>query len=490
MAYAATTESHPATGAGGTIGQLAPIGVAVFVTLLVALWVLKAPNVGGDTPVLVNGAADASRCLHDGTLTKCGLMPGEQLVPGGTYRTSVGPWPPLQMVPSVLLIELGVSQQQVFTALVLIGLFVLLGGIALAALAAERSVGPGFGALVAFATLFSPFLYYGGNSFGEALAAGVTLAFCALLVLRAPLVLIAAGAFATTVTKETAAPFVVALAALLVHHAWRREGRPWRPPAIAVAAGVAAGIALIALLNVFRYGSVRNLDLLREEFRVPGVGLRAEFLGALIGSPNGGIVWFWPVAVALFALLVVAALRGRDGRTGRIYAVALLGVAGALLAGLASYHTPFGWLAYGPRLTLPWIPALVFVAVVLFGDRAAGAMRALARRRSLALALALGAAVVSMPHVGAVFDPTAWRNIYAPTGPCTPESPPLPPDEVYTDRYYRCVKDQAWSRGPVLVDAYRGLRSPPGVLLALGLVAGALGLVAMWREGLLRPRPT
>ena len=53
-----------------------------------------------------------------------------------------------------------------------------------------------------------------------------------------------------------------------------------------------------------------------------------------------------------------------DMRPALVLVVVILG----LTFGFASWWTPFGWSAIGPRLALPWGLPLVLLALVAYGD--------------------------------------------------------------------------------------------------------------------------
>ena len=67
---------------------------------------------------------------------------------------------------------------------------------------------------------------------------------------------------------------------------------------------------------MLRYGSVLNTFYLEDELRTTSAARLGENALALIVSPNGGILLFWPLATITFAALVgtavVRALKGQD----------------------------------------------------------------------------------------------------------------------------------------------------------------------------------
>lgn len=444
--------------------------VLVFLSFLVGRWVDHAPNVGGDTPILVNGAQAALNCIEDGVFSSCAENPQGTINP--YYTSFVGPWPPLQYAPSITLLALGANQQQVLTALSLLSVLAFLGTLWLAWVLARRLERPGLAWLLWALALSGPFLWYGNNTFGESLASFLVCAFVVAVVSRPAVWLVALAAFAAALTKETAFPFVAALAAILSLAPPLRDPALTRPRLIGTAIGIVAALVVHAAFNVFRFGTLRNVDLLQEAFVVPGLARRAEYFLALLVSPNGGLLAYWPLAIAGLVALAAVALARRSWP-----ALALLAVAGGLLAGLASYHTPFGWHAWGPRLAVPWVLPLAFAAAAVFG-------RGLAERATRALgpsvAVVLGALVLTAaaaPHLGVMHKPPAALELFLPPkGACAVDA------QIGSDQYYRCVSEQAWERRPVMLSALGGLASPRGVLLLGSFLLAAAGLLELTRR--------
>ncbi len=92
---------------------------------------------------------------------------------------------------------------------------------------------------------------------------------------------------------------------------------------------------------------------------------------ALWLAPNGGVGWFWPLAAAVvIGLVVIAGTAARGGAERRRRSLPAVGLVVALLlttGTLASWFAPFGWVAWGPRLMVPVLPAVLgLLTVVLY----------------------------------------------------------------------------------------------------------------------------
>ena len=245
------------------------------------------------------------------------------------------------------------------------------------------------------------------HDLGRELAAGLLTLVVASTLLRAHPVLVGLVSLGAGLSKETSYPFVLALAVIGLLLARRRTGRPIRPHVVAVVAGLVLAVLVASALNLIRFGSPRNTHYLDDDFRTPTVGRMLEFAAGLFISPNGGIVPFWPIASVLVALLlaipIVCTIRSRAAVRETWPALALAALIAALVLGFALWWVPFGWVAWGPRLSLPWVLPILLLALVAFA-RLLRPLVARAVGSALALSFTCGTTVVLTPHVGLL-----WR---------------------------------------------------------------------------------
>jgi hypothetical protein len=402
-----------------------------------------------DTDVILDGVGAADRCLHAGITWNC----------NAAGLGDVGYFPPLQYIPAFAMKRLGFAKLDARHALAALNgvAFVLLGALCWWTLArrGRRAVG----ALFAAAWLAGGMLWYATTTFGEPLAALLTVLFATSILLRWPLPAVVLTALAAGLSKETAAPFLgILVAGCLV--AERR--RDWRSVAVGAAAGLGIAILANAELNLFRYGHVWN-DFYVPSSRPPA-RLWPGITAAQLVSPNGGIAWFWGPLAGLGALAGVTAFRHGD-RTARIGVALALALLAALAVFFATWYAPFGWQAWGPRLLAPWLPAIVMVA--LWSAPACGAGLVATRRRRLASVTAL--AVFGLPQLGAYLDRALPFRLF--DDPCVDD----------TEHYYSCLSHLAWSAKPMLLRGYESLGHGGRPLLAGAYVAALAGLA--WVAG-------
>jgi hypothetical protein len=431
------------------------------------------PWLEADTKWLIAGTRVALDCASQGHWSGC---------------YDAGHFPLLQRIPVILMIGLAnlevvrpaaqravqlahqlcgllpcpASDRHLFTndlmacCLVLLNLSTVVLAFALARRSLERrsTLGTwGFAAVL----LFGPFLWYARSSFGEALAGSVSLILMIACLEGWGGASVFALAFLAGLSKETAFPFL--LMGGFLAFAIRRDIRPiWRSAGFAqLALGVAASLVLNLCFNFFRYGTWTNQVYLNPIYLVPDLTTQASFFLALLFSPNGGLLFFWPIAVCLLAYPLVQS-RSSVWLVPACW-VLLFGVA----LGLSRWYSPFGFICWGPRLLVPWIPVLTFLALAaeprLFDHifaRVARNPRALGTCGAILI-------LMSFPHAEALYSRAlvGWL-FYVPDSVCT-TLPVVEQDRAY---YFSCARHMVWSHKSVLVQAFNPRFDPSAVALA------------------------
>ena len=439
------------------------------VGILVA-W-LDRPHRAGDTGPLLAGTETLARCLRARDLVACEQQP------------PIGPYPLLQYVPDLAadsLAELSVSGRvRILATLSVVGIAVTIG----AGWVTLRRVGCpewrwGYLLLVAG----GPALAYGNTTWGEMPAMGLVTLFVAVALVPASPYVVGLAAFGACLTKETGYPFVAALGLVALLLARRRTNTAIRRHVVFAGIGIALGLSLASAFNVLRYGTPRNAYYLDPGLRTTSLHWVAELSGGLLVSPNGGIVFFWPLAsllaVLLVAIPVARALRHRTTWLDAWPALAVAAIVLALTVGLATWWAPFGWWAWGPRLSLPWVPAIVLVGLSAYGSSLTPLVASVLRRPQTALLVAGLITVAALPHVGVLWHPeTIGEFFFTPRSDVCPGGGPPP-----TEAYYACLREELWERRPIGLDALEGLRTVAGVATAFAVAVTVAGCVALLRR--------
>jgi hypothetical protein len=446
---------------------------------LVVTWLAR-PWTAGDTPFVLDGTNALLDCLSSHDFVAC--RASEHLDYWG-LMSPMGDWPPYQYLVDVVSVGLGADEHNdrelVLSTLSVAGVVssVVLGWAVLTRVG-QKAWFWGFLAVV----LSGPIIVYARSTAGEALASGLLVCVVAVTVLRARPPLVALAVFGACLTKETAYPFVAALGLLGLVLARRRTGEPIRSHVLWGAGGVFASFSLAALFNVVRFGSIFNTNYLQPELHTPGVARKLEYALALFASPSGGMLVFWPAASALVGAACLLPFLARDWRLDRRPALVLVAVVVVLALGFASWWTPFGWAGYGPRLTMPWVPALVLLALAAYGDPLAELARRLLASTWRLLLVACAVLALALPHVGYMWKVSSIGDFFRPN--CDA------PWRIGVQEFHRCQHGLMWSRRPEGTYAIRGLGTAGGAVTSVVLAAGILGSLLAFRAALTAPEST
>jgi hypothetical protein len=444
--------------------------VAGAFAFLVVAWIVM-PWTSGDTPFVLDGSNAFLTCLHQHDYSACGYT--GQLNYWG-LMTSVGDWPLLQHVPDLIAIGLGADGHAARArVLELLSVAGIVAAVVLAWVLLNR-----IGQRVWFwafmlVLLSSPLVWYARTTAGEALATGLLVCFVVATALPAHPALVALAGIGAAWTKETSYPFVIALGVLALVLARRRTGISIRPHLTWGAAGIAFGIVTASLFNEVRYGKVISPNFFESKLHTPGVGRKLEYAVGVLVSPSGGMFVFWPAASVLVLVACFVAFRRRlDIRP----ALVILAVIAGLTLGFASWWTPFGWSAIGPRLALPWGLPLVLLALVAYGD----ALRPLAARLLAApwSVLAVFAVVLAfaLPNIGTMWRPNATGSFFA------QQQPPCDaPWRGGVEKWNRCQHEQMWFDRPMPLYGLHGVTVPGGAVTAALVALGLLGCLVLLR---------
>jgi len=436
------------------------------------LWfALKAPPVHGDSAVLVRSSRLMVDCVEHGHLTNCNA------------HTAVGPYAFLQFIPAIPLRAAGVSTESTLRVLVAISFVSLLAILGLSYRTVRRLAPPMWAPLVVATLLTGPLLWYGKSAFSEMLAAAIILGATVAVLLDARLAIIAVFVALACVTKETNPPFILVLTVICAYARPGAERSQPRRQLYAIAIGTATGIVVNALFNVFRYGTPRNTAYLHPGRQTTDPPIVGRLFAAQWFSPNGGLLWFWPLAVVLLTASAVLVLRRGPNDLQRFAAPIVAGLLVLQVAVLSTWWAPFGWYAWGPRLVLPLIPALLVAAVVLGASRAtlpiARILRSWVFWPLAALAVAAGLPqAVTLSHGTAVTDFFAGSQQFCPTSSVI-DTP---------DRYYHCLTRIAWSKRPWMLQVgMHGLDTLGGYLVAIAFGVAVVALLLLARRAAQRP---
>jgi hypothetical protein len=416
------------------------IGVGVLIGLGWGLYLyVRAFVPDGDTQLLVFGSHTAWACLQERR------FPCE----------GVSQFALLQHIPAIAGVALGKTDLTIYRVLSLGSVLAVAGLTAIAGLVGRRvggAMGSGLGCAI---VLSGPFVYYDATTWGEPVAALFLALPIAALIFRWNVAIVFVAALLAAITKDVAPLTIVLLAGALLLMRLRTDGiRATVVRGAAVLAGAATGAVLTAGFNLFRYGVLHNAFYIDEVPRPPVGGFTVKAFGALWFSPSGGVIPYWPSMGVLLVLIAMSLLALRAGSWRmRCAHAALLGAFAFNTLVLASFAAPFGWIAWGPRLMLPWLVPALIVAVVLHRRRVQRACGWCVRWWGIATPIAVGIAVVGVFVNAAARFSDGWVAFFRPR-PATDAYCPGPDVISWADPdlYFGCIGSVLWDRdGPIVI---------------------------------------
>lgn len=443
----------------------------------------------GDTTALVQGNRAVIHCLDKGIFWNCNHYAANHQIAQTSF------YPLLQSIPVALLSVIGLAGPQIIGTLQWINDAAIIGSLGVVLLWCYRRSGILLAVVGGLLLIPGMLLAYSVQTFSEPLAAAffMSLVVCALSRHRVSPYLLPL-AILCTVTKETAAPFVLAfgVSAIAISGA---PARISRSAVVRLVCGALLGELLNIGFNLFKYGTILNHPYLSNP-RSTGGMVGINFVALLI-SPNGGIIWFWPgVGVALLVLLTtlirIQPLRVDpagpfDPRRLKASAIiALLGL-GFYLVSLSLWWDPMGWYSWGPRLLLPAAAPLIVIGIALAAQR--GLIEVWFKAR-IAIPLGILSIAILVPTLGASFGTEHQSSMFYATWAQRPEC--VPPKVVPGSAVFQsCQITEQWrlTGMPLIECVPRTWNGQEGYWLALVCASCAVAFSLAYGKLSLRARP-
>lgn len=307
----------------------------------------------GDDIALITGLRFAVDCIKNNpAMIPC----GDEVLPFPVFQYLIG-------APFVLMNFDNSSIVKVF--IVLNSLMSFLSGYLFFSLGKKRA-GEAGGIFSLLLILSGYMMWYVMASFNEATSFALISLFIYGILFRFNIILLSFIAFLCCITKEVLFPYLLLMSYLA--YSIRDENRgnsiiknllrffkAYKITLICLFLGVTFNLAF----NYFRFGSIRNLGYLNPIYSNPIEYVPIFFVDILF-SPAAGLFFVWLSAFSMIAYyLVFYIIKFKNNLCILISIICFL----AINIGLATWFSPFGAVAWGPRLTLPFIGGLLILVL-------------------------------------------------------------------------------------------------------------------------------
>ena len=417
----------------------------------------------GDTVALLSGLQEAYHCIKNGQYSGCAStvhFPLFQYLSAGFWRST------------------GHSPQETLDFLGHLNAISFLGVLALGFYFFKKR-SPILSWFYLLTILIGPYLSYTKVTFNEMTAAFVTLCFIFSCLKRFHWAVIALSFVLAGITKEIAWPFLIILGVLSY---WPQQKEPLiislKKGLPGIVAGTLLTVAINAGFNYFRYASFTNQSLLTPNLQVPDLKQHLSFFLALLLSPNGGILFFIPVFFICASFLVFQTLRKyQKQQISNAFPLFTLGaVLFVLLAGFSKWYAPFGWIAWGPRLILPWIPALALLLFYFYSEEVLKFARICFGRTSAFITFCFFSILFLLPHIGIFTDFSGIIGRFFTIDQSCPRVAIIQEDPGF---YYHCMNNYTWPKWGgkfIFMDATQRALHKPLLVFLLSVIILAISL--------------
>ncbi|MDH4247565.1 MAG: hypothetical protein OEW39_07095 [Deltaproteobacteria bacterium] len=298
----------------------------------------------------------------------------------------------------------------------------------------------------------SALFYYTKNTYNETTAAMITLAFTLAALKRSHGGIIAILFILAGSTKEVAFPFLILIGVACWIPQLRENWRSVKGQLIGLLIGALISLLINSLFNYFRFASILNTFNMDPKLHVPSLDLHISLFGGILFSPNAGILFFCTlfsilIGVVLFLTLKENLQRGSYFSHQVVQSGLILAILFGLIVGFSSWYAPYGWIAWGPRLILPWMPSLFILTIALFPDPLKKFMdRLFSRNLFVGIAMIL-IAFVATPQLGVMTGFDMMIRFFSVNVEC-PKGGNVQEDRDY---YFQCLHNGTWTTRHLLL---------------------------------------
>lgn len=129
---------------------------------------------------------------------------------------------------------------------------------------------------------------------------------------------------------------------------------------------IGMGLIINLYFNLIRYQTLSN-SVYQTEGTIFSIPVNINNLLALWISPSGGVLgylFFLPILIVIFLIKLIP----KADRTNTLIIICLLLPIFLMTLNLAFWYSPFGWVAWGPRLILPTLVISIFTSFIFLKE--------------------------------------------------------------------------------------------------------------------------
>ena len=428
--------------------------------LVTLLAIERATIRSGDTEIMANASVELVKCAQNETWSNCAGAAG-------------APFGLLQFAPALFLAWKGMSPTDIVLSLGLLSLIAFFSTcIVIMRLKSINLVSRTF---VCLMLISGPLIGYAPASFGESLAVFVWVCFVISLLFGHWTTVFAFSLIAVTWRESAILTIAPIGCSLLLHRYYVGEKIKWKE-FFAFVSGIFTGFGCVCLLNIWRYGTWKNVGYLNPEFRTPGLALPLRVFGSLWFSPSGGVlvIWFLAALVSVVVPILVISSSDKLFSVKNISPMLILLVPLGQSLLLSKWFSPFGWISWGPRTMIPTIAISSFACCLAYPYALAKLTRLYILIPLVTLSLiSLGASLGYLNRPSEVMADFLTPNTSCPT---------MPVLQLDRDYYFRCLEAGIWNVDHSMLSAgWRGI-SGVSISVAFALYAACYLLLILSRK--------
>lgn len=306
----------------------------------------------GDTLALLNGVDAAIKCIDSKELYNC--------------KENIIHFPIFQYLIGYPLKKIGFNSQEILKVFIHISSITFLASLVCYYRVGYKYAGQNGGILSILLILSGYLTWYSRSTFNESAAFFLFTYLVYLIIMDGSLYKLLLTILLCVITKEVAAPIIIyiLLITFLFKHGSIDKGYiKLLKLNIILVIPILIGVLINTLFNYLRFGVFYN------KFNVDPI-LMANLKDTILNfiylfvSPNSGLIFVWTSLFFLIVLEGLILLKSNDYFKKLLFWIILLGIAFVNL-GLAKWFSPFGWVTWGPRLTLPYLGGFVLLMVTI-----------------------------------------------------------------------------------------------------------------------------